>query len=277
MKISQVSYVIIFIFGLGLGTILQKHEIPRQVRWMTTSLLEQNRIRQLQAVPREQLQGKKLMVALVFGQSNAANHGESPQAAGENVYTFYRGNVYRARDPLPGATGEGGSVWTRLGDRLLRELDYEAVIFVPIGVGGTAIEQWHPQGNLYPRIRQAIASVQQQQLEITHLLWHQGESDALKKTRKSEYQRLFREMLAAIRAQGVSAPIYVSVATRCGNLEGDEEIQQAQQELVDPQQKIYPGPNTDKLGAPYRYDGCHFSDRGLEKVAELWLQQLQRW
>ena len=46
----------------------------------------------------------RVMVALVFGQSNAGNWGESPKTAGPSVYFFFRGEFGRARDPLRGAT-----------------------------------------------------------------------------------------------------------------------------------------------------------------------------
>src|SRR4051812_7416200 len=47
-------------------------------------------------------------VFLVLGQSNAANHGETRHRADGNVFAF-DGKLYEAEDPLPGATGDGGS------------------------------------------------------------------------------------------------------------------------------------------------------------------------
>jgi hypothetical protein len=35
---------------------------------------------------------------------------------------------------------------------------------------------------------------------------------------------------------------------------------------------IFPGPDTDPLDLPYRYDGCHFTDEGLDKVSGLWVE-----
>src|ERR1051325_5350689 len=44
---------------------------------------------------------KRMMVALVFGQSNSSNSGETPKAAATGaVYNYYRGQLYRAEDPL---------------------------------------------------------------------------------------------------------------------------------------------------------------------------------
>jgi hypothetical protein len=44
------------------------------------------------------------MVALVFGQSNAGNNGESPGTAQRGVYEYYRGQLLEARDPSPSAS-----------------------------------------------------------------------------------------------------------------------------------------------------------------------------
>jgi hypothetical protein len=219
-----------------------------------------------------QLQDKKVMVAIVFGQSNSANYGESRKRAKEGVYNFYKGKLYRAEDPLLGATGNQGSVWTRLGDRIIEEKLYDEVIFIAIGVGSTSIARWTTGGDLHSRIINAISEVTQSGLKVTHLLWHQGESDI--KTSKQEYKKMFMNMLYDIRSRGVEAPIYVSIATRCERSTLNE-IQEAQIELVDISSGIYPGPNTDNLRFCYRYDGCHFSDEGLEKYAESWMEKLR--
>lgn len=222
-----------------------------------------------------QLNRNNLMVALVFGQSNSANEGESPKTAKRNVYSFYKGKCYRAKDPLLGASGEGGSVWTRLGDRIIEENLYNQVLFVPIGVGGTQIARWKPDGDLHKRILESIKDLKKHNLTLTHMLWHQGEMDAVLNTSKEEYKKMFLDMLESIRANGIDAPIYVSIATRCNRIRENKDIQQAQRELVDILKKIYPGPDTDKLGLEYRFDGCHFSDEGLGKYAELWLEKLK--
>ncbi len=214
----------------------------------------------------------RVMVALAFGQSNAANSGETRYRPREDVYNVYRGKLYRARDPLLGATGRGGSVWTRLGDKLVATGHYDAVVFVPLAVGNTAIASWTVGGELHAGILNAVRDVQAQGLGVTHLLWHQGESDL--NTPADAYRSRFRAMLASIRSEGVDAPIYVSVATRCHQGGPNETVRRAQQSLVDPARNIYAGPDTDTLGRRYRYDGCHFSAQGLERAAELWLRVL---
>ena len=225
-------------------------------------------------IPLSSVHAKRVMVALVFGQSNAANFGESPHTARERVYNFYQGKLYAAQDPLLGAHGDGGSVWTRLGNKLIASQHYDAVVFIALGIGGATLARWKPDGDLHPRLLEAIQDVQAHHLSITHVLWHQGEADASLKTSQSAYTTMFLEMVSSIRQQGVHAPIYISVATRCQKQREDHEVRQAQQALVNPLQGLYAGPDTDQLGLGERYDGCHFSDEGLEKFAELWLAKL---
>jgi hypothetical protein len=216
-----------------------------------------------------------MMVALVFGQSNAANHGETRYASRHRVYNFFDGKCYEASDPLLGAEGHKGSVWTRLGDKLIDANLYDSVLFVSIAVGGTSVKRWSVHGDMHHRIGDAIDALDKRGFKITHLFWHQGETDTSYHTGKDEYKKRFMVMLNGIRKSGVDAPIYVAEATICRRFGPDPVIEQAQRELVNPALKIFPGPDTDELNTPEdRYDGCHLSTTGLDKHADMWLKAI---
>jgi hypothetical protein len=217
----------------------------------------------------------RTMVALVFGQSNAANSGESRGQEHPGLYESYRGRLYAARDPLLGADDNEGSVWLRLGAKAIASGDFDAVILVPYAVGGSAITRWAPGGNLHDGLLATIARARDSGLTFTHLLWQQGEADAMAQTSGTAYRENFLAMVAAIRRAGVNAPIYVARATRCGRVRPSAEIGNAQSGLVDPALGIRAGPDMDALGFAERYDGCHFSTEGLEHAAELWLRVIQ--
>jgi hypothetical protein len=220
--------------------------------------------------------GPRTMVALVFGQSNSANSGYARYTPLHDVYVFYEGKCYTAVDPLPGPNGTGGTVWSHLGDKLIEAGLYDKVLFVAVGVGGTNIARWIPSGDLYPRVLDAIASLDSRGIKITHMLWHQGESDSGMHTKKDDYKKMFMAMLEDIRKHGVDAPIYVAVATRCGGQPEGFEIQQAQRELVNPALKIFPGAYSDELTSiDDRPDSCHFTGSGLDKHATLWLNAIK--
>jgi hypothetical protein len=217
----------------------------------------------------------RTMVALVFGQSNAGNSGESLGSPHPGVYEFYRGRFYAARDPLLGARGDGGSVWLPFAAKAIASGEFDSVVLVAFAVGASEIARWAPGGSLHDGLLSAIAGARDSGLTFTHLLWQQGEADALARTSGKAYRESFMAMLDAIRRQGVSAPIHVARASRCGKIRPSEEIRSAQSALADPALGIVAGPDTDALGFGERYDGCHFSTEGLDHAAELWLGTVQ--
>ena len=216
----------------------------------------------------------RTMVALVFGQSNAGNSGETRGTSPRNVFEFYRGRLYEARDPLLGATGDGGSIWTRLAAKAIASGAYDAVVLVPFAIGTAEIARFAPGGSLSGGLLGVIAEAQKSGLAFTHLLWDQGEADAYAKTSPEAYRQRFEAMVAAIRGLGVRAPVYVARATRCAKIRPSEELGNAQAALVSLASGVHAGPNLDALGFAERYDGCHFSTEGLERAADLWLDAL---
>jgi hypothetical protein len=217
----------------------------------------------------------RTMVALVFGQSNAGNSGETPAPSYRNVFEYYRGRLYEARDPLLGATGDGGSIWMWLAAKAIASGAYDNVVLVPFAVGTADIARFAPGGSLHDGLLRVIADAQKSGLVFTHLLWDQGEADAYAKTSPDVYRQRFEAMVAAIRGLGVNAPVYVARATRCAKVRPSEELGDAQAALVDAASGILAGPNLDTLGFSERYDGCHFSTEGLERAADLWLEALK--
>ncbi|MGE3771987.1 MAG: sialate O-acetylesterase [Gammaproteobacteria bacterium] len=213
-------------------------------------------------------------VALTFGQSNAANTVQGRHAARDGVVWFHEGRCYAAADPLPGATGTGGSVWSRLGDRLLDSGRYRRVLFAGVAENGSELARWEPGGDLHARLSAALAALRVAGLTPTHLLWHQGEQDMRLGTAPERYRDGFRALVDAIRAQGVAAPVFVARATYCN---GDDSplLRAAQQALIEPARGIYAGPDTDGLRGPaWRRDDCHFTAAGAERHAELWRDAL---
>ncbi len=218
----------------------------------------------------------KTLVALVFGQSNAGSWGESKRTAGPNVQVFYKGKYSRAADPLLNTDGDRGSVWTRLGDKLIAAKLYDKVIFVPFSRGGTEIVRWGPKGDLNGLLMDTIRDAQKNKLVFTHLLWHHGEADNRLKTSAEIYKKEFLGMVKLIRDAGVNAPLFVATATLCSEFEINPALRKAQTDVISPKQNILAGPDTDTLSRDLRHDWCHFNDKGLEQHADLWLAILKQ-
>ena len=222
----------------------------------------------------EVFQGRTAAI-LIFGQSNGANSGAEPYTPKRRVYNFnlFDGHCYVAQDPLLGCTESRGNVVTRMADMLIERDVFDSVLLAPIGVGGSRIEEWTPGGVRHRRLQVAIQRARERQIEFTHLLWHQGESNARADGDGERYAACFRSIHAAIRRYGVGAPIFVAQATVCRS-PPNEAIRAAQRAVVDPKLGIFAGPDTDTIGLEHRFDDCHMAASGLVMHAEMWTEIL---
>lgn len=223
-------------------------------------------------------QDGKTMIALTFGQSNAANNGQNPYTPhNATVYNYYEGKLYKAKDPLFGATREKGSVWSRLGDMLIDSGLYTKVIFIPIAVGGSEIARWVPGGDCYKKLQHTLQRLDSQHISLTHIFWHQGETDNLLNTGTAKYKEQLMTILQTLR-KTQSANLYICQASYhpgavAKPLGVDETIREAQRKFINENKGVLEGPDTDALiHAIHRYDGVHFSDFGMNAFAQLWLQ-----
>lgn len=225
---------------------------------------------------------ERVCTILAFGQSNIANSGDidGVHVPSSNVYNlnFLDGQMYQARDPLLGPTGYGANFLTRLGDLLAP--DYASVVIVPIAHGGTSIDDWSPlmqsyvspRSGCHRRLIRAATAIEHTGIEVTAILWQQGEFETLYHNHDSElYIQRFLEIAAAIRRMGLAAPIYVAQCTRTP--EGlNEPIRQAQRDLAG-YPDIKAGPDIDSV-TERTADG-HLNVAGLQQAAELWYQVLK--
>ena len=220
------------------------------------------------------VQGRSVVI-LILGQSNGANSGSTPYTPKRRVFNFnlFDGFCYVAQDPLLGATETRGSFGSRLGDKLIDSGHWDTVVLAPISIGGSRIEEWTTGGVRHRRLQVAIQRAADSGLTFTHVLWHQGESNARSDADGDAYVECFLNIHAALRGYGVSAPIYVAQATIC-NSPSCEPIRRAQGAVVNPELGILSGPDTDLIGPDERFDGCHMNERGLERHAEMWLKVL---
>lgn len=224
-------------------------------------------------------QDGKTMIALTFGQSNAANNGQNPYTPhNAAVYNYYKGKLYTAKDPLFGATREKGSVWSRLGDMLIDKGIYTKVIFIPIAVGGSEIACW-TSGDCSKKLQQTLQLLDSQHIQLTHVFWHQGETDNLKNTTEATYKEQLAMILRTLRKTQL-ADLYVSIASyhpgaTTKPLGVDTVIRKAQQSFINENKGVLQGPDTDTLiHAIHRYDSVHFSDFGMNAFAKLWLKTI---
>jgi hypothetical protein len=218
-------------------------------------------------------------VLLIIGQSNGGNHGETRHSARGHVYNFnpFDGLCYAASDPLLGATGDDGSPWCLAGDTLIEIGFARAVLLAPLCVGGATVADWAPGGPYHHRMTYCLQRLGQARFWPSHVLWHQGEANALYGTSATDYIASFRALAASLRGLGVAAPIFVATASYFAIPAGFEQHQEttrrAQAALIDAAAGIFRGPDTDIIRD--RFDGCHMGKAGLEDHAKAWVGILQ--
>jgi hypothetical protein len=215
-------------------------------------------------------------VFIIAGQSNSANHGNTTLTPSDSRVSTWGADGWRfATDPLPIATGNGGSPWPALGDNLA--LRYDVPIgLISVGWGGTRVEQWLPDDSssnpLFDRITMALDEVGY--LGARAILWHQGESDLASGTRTEDYTSMLNEVIMGSRiAAGWDIPWVVARASYLPGFSAESlaVIVDAQQTVIDNDSLTYLGPDTDNLiGDSWRYDTVHFNGEGLREHARLW-------
>lgn len=226
-------------------------------------------------------QTPRTLVLLIAGQSNTANYAEARHvsAHGDRVLNYFAGACTVAASPLLGTAGDRGESWTLLGNKIIAAGIADRVVLIPTGIGATAIRLWQQGGTLNPMLMQVVDEAQKR-YRITHVLWHQGESDFADGTSKQAYRAGFSSLVESLRRHGVDAPIFPSVATRCphgpvwyrANLTAE-----AQRSLPDRARGIFPGVDTDSLLGPADRDfGCHYTASGQEIFAAAWLDVLRK-
>ena len=215
-------------------------------------------------------------VFITAGQSNSANCGQPRQEAVEDLVVYFNGTAFvRARDPMPGAFGGGGTPWPILGDLLARS-SRVPVCFRSATLTWTQVKNWLP-GVTCKRCELYKTLVERARWfgvrGVRAVLWHQGESDSLARTSAQQYHDRLATIIRSMRKDiGYDVDWFVSGASfHPGSRKPAEDTVLAGQKLLWRNKVALQGPCTDDLlGPTYRHDKVHFNQRGLGIVAERW-------
>lgn len=230
-------------------------------------------------VPLSMALGDSTMTMLALGQSNAGNYVNHLHTPKNAVYNYYDRQLFTASDPLIGADGNGGSVWTVLADMVIEQRLYKKVVIISLAIGGSTVECW-AHGTCRQRLEKTLADMEQDGLAATHIFWHQGESDA--EYPPQLYKQDLNTIVALLKNRHQPAPFYCAIAsyspTHINTATGvNPAIADAQKEFISNRQGVYQGANTDSLiQAIDRYDGQHFSEIGNLRHARLWLDAIMQ-
>lgn len=222
------------------------------------------------------LRAQQPLVLLVLGQSNAANHAEPGVQPAPPLSLWHGGDCYRAQAPLPGATGQGDSLWPWLNQALGGELAGRPLLFALLAVESTRLADWTEAGPLHSQWQQLLQQLQASQLKVDLVLWQQGEADSRARTTPDAYRQGLRKLQAQLRATGVAAPIMLARSSYCPPAQ-HQAIHAVQTEFALQAAGFLAGPDTDALQGPARSGGCHFSRTGLQAAAASWVAPLRDW
>jgi hypothetical protein len=212
------------------------------------------------------------LVLLVLGQSNAGNHGTRYGTAPHVLQVVTdRGGCFQTREPLPGATGLGGSIWSRLPSQLQAAGLTRPVVLGLLAVDATSMREWSaPHSPLAALMEATAQNLMKQGLTPDLVLWQHGETDARLGTPPVEYAQGLLALARRLRATGVQAPWMLAQSTVCKGPAATA-LHGELARLVAAEPGFLSGANTDSFaGTRHRRDGCHFSDAGLDAAAHLW-------
>ena len=226
-------------------------------------------------VPCEQAGPGKPLHLLVLGQSNAANHGEALTTPSAQVMVVTPAGCALAQDPLPGATGRGGSIWSRLPQMLAAAGVARPLRFSVLAVDASSLHDWVADASpLRAELIRLLVGLQQRDTMPHLVLWQQGEVDARQGTSTADYETDMYRLAALLQDHGVDAPMLLAQSTRCRS-EANLPVRDAVVRLIKHNRQMLPGPDTDTLNSPaMRHDGCHFSAAGMDAAARLWAQSI---
>ena len=209
------------------------------------------------------------MVILVVGQSHGANYVSERFAGRPGVFNAYQGQCYRAHDPLLGAEGVKGNLWTVVGNDVVAARLAPAVVILNPSIGSSKLHQWIPQGSLNAYLGTSITGLPKG-LTISHVAVQIGEGDYQEGTSARKFRKGLGELVKFLRAQGVTAPVFVArESLYCSVARADNPIARVQRTFR--ADGVFPGPNMDAL--PFgRDDGCHLSGSGAKDFASQWVE-----
>lgn len=210
---------------------------------------------------------------VIFGQSNAANHGTGRGTAPAETYDFFDKRCFEGNDPQFSSTGNGGSPWPAFAHAQRNSGEQRPILLANVAVGNTRIEQWQPRTDHAEHLTQQTRALLEKGYTITAFLYFQGESD--RETPENTYREALAKIADMTAQLSPATPLVVSNSSICGHDHNPAPaLISARRALAAERSDVFVGPDTDSVGQAYRYDGCHFNREGLDKLGALWSARL---
>ena len=222
-------------------------------------------------IPCNDIAAADIPVVLAMGQSSAGNHGLSDPLHPASIPMVSLEGCLWAREPLPGATGRGGSVWSRLPAELASRKVLPPVLMSVLAVESSSIAEWtRPESPLRARLLQHLDRMKRLGRLPTLILWDQGAADVRDRTSSQDYRAGLLALADTVQSQAGPVRILLAPTTRCRS-EASPALHKTVAQLVATDRRFGKGPLLDQaLSADMRYDDCHLNVAGLGRAATLW-------
>jgi len=275
---KTIIYIVLIIFGAIVGILANRN---KEYLINAQYIRDHWHLRKKISNKKEIIESDKVMVCFTIGQSNAADYGKGIYTCkNKEIYNYYKGELYKAKEPLLGSDGDGSSVWTRVADRLIDSGLFKKVIIIPCAIGSTSVLSWS-EGDSKKKLLSTLDYIAKDSIRITHVFWLQGETDNVDQTTTGQYKKRLNDVIDIFRTHNILAPFYVSITSYVpfGNDNPfgiNLNITNAQHQIIAESKNVKEGPNTDSINLGYyRIQDVHYSEKGLDLLADKWFQKIK--
>lgn len=196
---------------------------------------------------------------LVSGQSNAGNFLLSNDYDAKGAVNAYNGKCYDLKGTVLGAVGEKQSLMPAIASKLTLD---KPVVFLTTAWPSTSIIHWSKPGSeLAHYTNQELKRLQDIGLNVSAMVWIQSEEDAHTGVDYIRRFHMAQNMMFDSITGADDAPLILTQSSLCGRIPTDPDLLAQQEQLG------IVALNTDELGDDYRYDTCHYNEKGTEAIA----------
>lgn len=161
-----------------------------------------------------------------------------------------------------------GAVLMPLGEELIKSGLADRVIFLPVGVEGSGVEDWQAGGRASEKLKLALTKANATNTRFDYVFWQGNMVSA--DVALNEYQQSISKVLKLVKLQTNADKFIISSSVSC---QAGDALKKAAPRW-DPLYNRFSGPDLQALGDDYRADQCHFNQRGYKKMAQLWVQSI---
>ena len=210
-------------------------------------------------------------VIVSFGQSNAANSGGYRHLNSDpKILNFFAGHCYVASDPMLGASANRGSLWIPIARAYQSD---KTIVLVTFAVGATKVEQWLDPSVLGAHFDSNMSSLSEAGFTPDTMIWFQGESDH--DSDPIKYEEDLHTLLSSVSSRYPNTKLAISGTSYCAQ-HSSPKIVDAQRSVASRLESTWLGVTDEIIGSENRYDDCHLSQLGMERVANQFAKALKK-